>query len=59
MKKNGHIERATNINENCSVSQAVTTVKKNKTVKIDLDSRKQNEIPVKRKAQMPNMEGRS
>ena len=32
LKKNGHIERATNINDNCFVSPAVITVKKNKTV---------------------------
>ena len=56
LKKNGHIERATNIDENCFVSPAVITVKKDKTVKIALDSRQINEITVKRKAQMPNME---
>ena len=56
LKKNGHIERATDIDENCFVSPAVITVKKDKTVKIALDSRKLNEITVKRKAQMPNME---
>ena len=56
LKKNGHIEKATNINENCFVSPAVITVKKDKSVKIALDSRKLNEITVKRKAQMPNME---
>ena len=32
------------------------TVKKDKSVKIALDSRKLNEITIKRKAQMPNME---
>ena len=56
LKKNGRLEGATNINENCSVSPAVITVKKDKRVKIALDSRKLNEITVKRKAQMPNME---
>ena len=56
LKKNGHIEKATNINENCFVSPAVITVKKDNSVKIALDSRKLNEITVKRKAQMPNME---
>ena len=56
MKKNGHIERATDIDENCFVSPAVINVKKDKTVKIALDSRKLNEITVKRRAQMPNME---
>ena len=56
LTKNGHIEKATNIDENFFVSPAVITVKKDKTVKIALDSRKLNEITVKRKAQMPNME---
>ena len=32
------------------------TVKKDKSVKIALDSQKLNEITIKRKAQMPNME---
>ena len=54
--KQGHIEKANNIDENCFVSPAVITVKKDKSVKIALDSRKLNEITVKRKAQMPNME---
>ena len=53
LTKKGHIEKATNIDENCFVIPAVITVK---TVKIALDSRKLNEITVKRKAQMPNME---
>ena len=56
LTKNGHIEKATNIDENCFVRPAVITVKKDKTVKIALDSRKLNEITVKRKAQMPIME---
>ena len=33
LKKNGHIERATNFNENCFVSPAVTTVKNTKRLK--------------------------
>ena len=41
LRKKGHIERATNINENCFVSPAVITVKKDRTVKITLDSLKQ------------------
>ena len=52
----GHVEKANNIDENCFVSAAVITVKKDKSVKIALDSRKLNEITIKRKAQMPNME---
>ena len=43
LKKNGQIEKATNINENCFVSPAVITVKKDKSVKLALDSRKLNE----------------
>ena len=54
--KQGHIKKANNIDENCFVSPAVITVKKDKSVKIALDSRKLNEITIKRKAQMPNME---
>ena len=56
LKKLGHIEKAENIDENCFVSPAVITIKKDKSVKIALDSRKSNEITIKRKAQMPNME---
>ena len=52
----GHIEKAENIDENCFVSPAVITIKKGKSAKIALDSRKLNEITIKRKAQMPNME---
>ena len=54
--KSGHLEKADDINENCFVSPAVITVKKDKSVKIALDSRKLNDITIKRKAQMPNME---
>ena len=49
--KQGHIEKANNIDENCFVSPAVITVKEDEYVKIALDSRKLNEITVKRKAQ--------
>ena len=56
LKKQGHIGKAKNIGENCFVSPAVITIKKDKSVKIVLDSRKLNEITIKRKAQMPNME---
>ena len=54
--KNGYLERATEITEDCFVSPAVITVKKDKSIKIALDSRKLNEATIKRKAQMPNME---
>ena len=54
--KSGHIERAKNIDENCFVNPAMITVKRDKWVEISLDSRKLNEITIRRKAQMPNME---
>ena len=54
--KQDHIEKANNIDENCFVSPAVITVKKDKSVKIALDSRKLNKMTIKRKAEMPNME---
>ena len=56
LTKNSQIEKATDTDENCFVSPAVITVKKDKTIKIALDSQKLNEITVERKAQMPNME---
>ena len=39
LKKLCHIEKAENIDENCFVSPAVITIKKDKSVKIALDSR--------------------
>ena len=54
--KQGHIEKANNIDENCFLRPAVITVKKDKLVKIALDSRKLNKMTIKRKTQMPNME---
>ena len=56
LMKQGHSEKANNIDENCFVSPAVITVKKDKTVEIAPDSRKLNKITIKRKAHMPNME---
>ena len=56
LNENGHIERATIINENCFVRPAIITVRTDKTVSIALDSQKLEEITVKRKAQMSNME---
>ena len=56
LETNGHLEKATGIDETCFVSPAVITIKKDKSVKIALDSRKLNDITIKRKAQMPNME---
>ena len=56
LTKSGHIEKADETTENCFISPAVITIKKDKSVKIALDSRKLNEACVKRKAAMPNME---
>ena len=44
------------MNEDCFVSPAVITVKKDKSIKVALDSKQLNEATIKRKAQMPNME---
>ena len=54
--ESGHLEKADNTAKNCYVSPAVITIKKNKSVKRALDSRKLNEAYLKRKATMPNME---
>ena len=54
--KNGYLERATEFNEDCFVSPAAITVKKDKSIKFALDSAKLNEATIKRKAQLPNME---
>ena len=56
LMKQSHIEKANNIDENCFVSPVVITVKKDKSVKIALDSQTLIENTFKRKAQMPNME---
>ena len=53
--KHGYVEKAREVTEDCFVSPAVITVKKDKSVKIALDSRKPIEKTIK-KAQMPNME---
>ena len=54
--KKGHLEKADKTTENCFISPAVITIKKDKSVKIALDARKLNEACMKRKAAMPNME---
>ena len=54
--KTGHLEKPDKTTENCFISPAVITVKKDKLVKIALDSRKLNKACVKRKAAMPNMD---
>ena len=52
----GHLEKTDKTTENCFISPAVITIKKDKSVKIALDSRKLNEACIKRKATMLNME---
>ena len=52
----GHIEKLEEVPENTFISPAVITVKKDKSVKIALDSRKLNENCIKRRPNMPNME---
>ena len=47
--KHGYLERATEITEVCFVSPAVITVKKDKSMKTALDSRKLNEVTKKEK----------
>ena len=47
--KHGYLERATQITVDCFVSTAVITLKKDKSIKIALDSRKLNEVTIKRK----------
>ena len=51
-----HLEKANKTTEICFISPAVITIKKDKSVKIALNSRKLNEACIKRKAAMPNME---
>ena len=49
-------EKADKTTEKCFISPAVITIKKDKSVKRAVDSRKLNEAYIKRKAAMPNME---
>ena len=56
LTEKGHLENADKTTENCFISPAVITIKKDKSEKIALDSRKLNVACVKRKAAMPNME---
>ena len=53
--KHGYLGRATEITDDCFVNPAVIKVKKEKSIKNALDSRKLNEVTIKRNAQMPNM----
>ena len=52
----GHLEKIQNVDEDCFVSPVVITVKKDKKVKIALDSRKLNDSCIKMRPHMPNME---
>ena len=52
----GHLEKADKTTENSFISPAVITIKKDKSMKVALDSRKLNEAYVKRKAETLNME---
>ena len=52
----GHLEKADKATKNCFLSPAAITIKKDKYVKIALDSRKMNESCIKRKTTMTNME---
>ena len=56
LNEKGHLEKADGTTQNCFISPAVITIRKDKSVKIALDSRKLNESCIKRKAAMPNME---
>ena len=56
LMEQGHLEKADKTTENCFMSPAVITIKKDKSVKKALDSRKLNEVCIKRKAAMPTME---
>ena len=51
-----HLEKADKPAENCFISSAVKIMQKDKSLKIALDSRKRNEVCVKRQTAMPNME---
>ena len=44
----GHLEKADKTTENCFVSPAVITIKKDQSVKIALDSRKLDESCIKK-----------
>ena len=45
----GNLERITEITDNCFISPVVITVKKDKSLKTALDSKKSNGVTIKRK----------
>jgi len=53
LTQEGHLERATNLDENTFISPAVITIKKDGSIKIAMDARELNKNIVKRKHQMP------
>ena len=56
LTKSGHLERVKQVDEDCFVSPVVIIVKKDKSVKIALDSRKLNDSCIKVRPHMPIME---
>ena len=56
LKKNSHIQSSTNINENCFVSSAVNTVKKEKKLLKHSKFVENKQKNREEKAKMPNME---
>ena len=54
--KSGHLEKVQKVDEGCLLSPVIFTVKKDKSVKIALGSRKINDSRTKVRTHMPNME---
>ena len=52
----GHSEKINHVDEDCFVPPVVITVKKDRSVKIALDSRKLNDNCIKIRPHMPNLE---
>ena len=55
LMKSVHLEKVNNVDEDCFVSPVVITVKKDKSVKIALDSRKLNDSCIKMRPHMPGL----
>ena len=54
--KSGHLEKIKDVDEGCFVSPVIITVKRDKSLKIALDSRKLNDSCIKMRPHMPNIE---
>ena len=54
--KSGHLEKIKDVDEGCFVSPVIIAVKRDKSVKIALDSRKLNDSCIKMRPHMPNIE---